>query len=42
MKKEKYHQYVFNTAERKFVGDFESMYKDETNKKFDSWHHEDI
>lgn len=36
-----YHQYVFDTAKRLFVGNFEQMYKNEEGEHFDSWHQED-
>ena len=38
---EKYHKYVFDTEKRKFIGDFETMYKKESVENFDSWHQED-
>ncbi len=34
---EPYHKFVFNTEERKFIGDFEKMYKAEVRDGFDSW-----
>lgn len=37
----KYQPYVFNTDERKFVGQFEEMYQAEQTESFDSWHQED-
>ncbi|SNB47011.1 trans-aconitate 2-methyltransferase [Geobacter sp. DSM 9736] len=36
-----YHRYVFDTTERKFVGNFEQMYKNESSQGYDSWHQED-
>lgn len=38
---EKYHKYVFDTENRKFVGKFEEMYRNESKEGFDSWHQED-
>lgn len=37
----KYHKYVFNLENRKFVGDFETMYENESKENFDSWHQDD-
>jgi SAM-dependent methyltransferase len=37
----KYHEYVFDVENRRFIGDFEAMYKDESVSVFDSWHQED-
>ena len=37
----KYHKYVFNIEERKFIGKFEEMYKNESIEVYDSWHQED-
>lgn len=37
----KYHKYVFDLENRKFVGDFETMYQNETKENFDSWHQDD-
>ncbi|MGG7091094.1 methyltransferase domain-containing protein [Campylobacter sp. 1BO] len=37
----KYHKYVFNLENRKFVGDFELMYQNEAIENFDSWHQDD-
>jgi 2-polyprenyl-3-methyl-5-hydroxy-6-metoxy-1,4-benzoquinol methylase len=37
----KYHKYVFDVENRKFIGDFESMYQNEAIEQFDSWHQED-
>lgn len=36
-----YHKFVFDTKNRKFVGEFEKMYNAESEKNFDSWHQED-
>jgi SAM-dependent methyltransferase len=36
-----YHRYVFDVEGRRFVGDFEGMYRSETTEAFDSWHQED-
>lgn len=33
-----YHDYVFDVANRRFVGDFERMYQAEREAGFDSWH----
>lgn len=38
---EKYHKYVFDIPNRKFVGSFEEMYKNEAVENFDSWHQDD-
>lgn len=37
----KYHDYVFDVEQRRFVGDFEKMYQDEIKEGFDSWHQDD-
>jgi len=37
----KYHKYVFDLKNRKFVGDFETMYQNESKEIFDSWHQDD-
>ena len=37
----KYHKYVFDIEERKFIGDFETMYQNESKENFDSWHQDD-
>ncbi len=37
----KYHSYVFDIENRKFVGNFEEMYQNESKQIFDSWHQED-
>jgi len=37
-----YHRYVFNNQTRKFVGQFEEMYKSEQIKGFDSWQQDDL
>jgi hypothetical protein len=39
---EGYHQYIFDIEHRKFVGDFEQMYKAESKAGFDSWHQDDL
>jgi SAM-dependent methyltransferase len=36
-----YHRFVFDIEGRKFVGDFEGMYRSEAQESFDSWHQED-
>ncbi len=38
----KYHKFVFDEDNRKFLGKFEEMYQAETNEGFDSWHQEDL
>jgi len=38
----KYHKYVFDLKNRKFVGTFEKMYKNEERNNFDSWFQEDL
>jgi len=38
----KYHDYIFNLKKRKYIGDFEKMYKDEEEGNFDSWFATDI
>ncbi len=42
MGKKSYRKYVFDQANRKFVGDFEQMYKAEKMECFDSWHQDDV
>jgi 2-polyprenyl-3-methyl-5-hydroxy-6-metoxy-1,4-benzoquinol methylase len=37
----KYHKYVFDLENKKFIGDFETMYQNESKENFDSWHQED-
>ncbi|MGH2278607.1 class I SAM-dependent DNA methyltransferase [Aliarcobacter sp. ERUVET-7] len=37
----KYHKYVFDVKNRKLVGDFETMYQNESKENFDSWHQDD-
>lgn len=41
MKKNPYHDFVFDTDNREFVGRFEDMYRQENEKYFDSWFQED-
>jgi len=36
-----YHKYIFDTENRKFVGKFEEMYKNEDIEGYDSWFQED-
>jgi SAM-dependent methyltransferase len=36
-----YHKYVFDTEKRLFLGQFESMYRQESISLFDSWHQSD-
>lgn len=36
-----YHKYVFDVVNKKFVGEFEEMYKQEKKLNFDSWHQDD-
>lgn len=40
--KQPYHDYVFDTEQRKFVGNFEEMYRQEDVQGFDSWYQEDL
>lgn len=35
-----YHKYVFDLENRSFVGNFEEMYRKESEVGFDSWHQE--
>src|SRR3989344_1776687 len=37
-----YHKYVFDTKRRKFIGDFEEMYKNEIIEGYDSWQEDDL
>lgn len=37
----KYHDYVFDLENRKFLGQFEEMYREESSSGFDSWHQDD-
>ena len=37
-----YHEFVFNQAERRFIGEFEEMYQQEQVSCFDSWHQDDL
>jgi trans-aconitate methyltransferase len=37
----KYHKYVFDLENRTFIGDFETMYQNESKENFDSWHQDD-
>lgn len=37
-----YHPYVFDTANRSFVGKFDEMYQAEQQAGFDSWHQDDL
>lgn len=37
-----YHEFVFNQAERRFIGEFEEMYRQEQVSCFDSWHQDDL
>lgn len=37
-----YHKYVFDEEKRKFLGQFEEMYKSETVEGFDAWHISDL
>jgi len=36
-----YHKYVFDTSARVLVGDFDTMYQQESLEGYDSWHQED-
>ncbi|MFM7526048.1 MAG: class I SAM-dependent DNA methyltransferase [Actinomycetota bacterium] len=37
-----YHEFVFDTTNRRFVGMFEEMYRAESDCNFDSWHQDDL
>ena len=37
-----YHKFVFDKEKRKFIGEFEEMYKSETVEGFDSWNISDL
>lgn len=37
-----YHKFVFDTENRLFVGDFETMYQQEDVQNFDSWFQDDM
>jgi SAM-dependent methyltransferase len=37
-----YHRFVFDTANRRLVGDFDAMYRAEDSEGFDSWHERDL
>jgi len=37
-----YHSYVFDETNRRFVGEFEQMYRAEAEQGFDSWRQEDL
>jgi SAM-dependent methyltransferase len=37
-----YHDYVFDSKGRRFVGEFEKMYRAEEEGGFDSWHERDL
>jgi SAM-dependent methyltransferase len=37
-----YHDYVFDAERRRFVGEFEKMYRAEEAGAFDSWHERDL
>jgi len=37
-----YHRYVFDSANRRFIGHFEEMYRQEDIEGFDSWFQEDL
>lgn len=37
-----YHKYVFDIENRKFVGQFEQMYKNEEKENYDSWFQDDL
>src|SRR2546421_8994663 len=41
MSREAWHPYVFDLEARRFVGDFEGMYRAEVDEGFDSWHQSD-
>ena len=37
-----YHRFVFDTEQRRFVGEFEEMYRREDEEGYDSWSQEDV
>jgi SAM-dependent methyltransferase len=37
-----YHRFVFDIEQRRFVGEFEEMYRREAEEGYDSWHQEDV
>jgi SAM-dependent methyltransferase len=39
---EPYHKYVFDLENRRFVGQFEDMYRGEHAEGYDSWHQDDM
>ncbi len=39
---EPYHRYVFDIENRRFVGEFEEMYRQERAGGYDSWHQDDV
>src|SRR3954452_11126485 len=39
---EPYHRFVFDTQKRRFVGEFEEMYRHEADEGYDSWHQDDM
>ena len=42
MTRQPYHEYVFDSKKRNFVGKFEEMYQAEDKKIFDSWFQSDL
>jgi SAM-dependent methyltransferase len=41
-KKLRYHKYIFNEDERKFIGNFQDLYKNEDKDGVDPWHSSDL
>lgn len=41
LKEQPYHQYVFDSEKRKFIGNFEEMYQQEDVQGYDSWYQDD-
>jgi 2-polyprenyl-3-methyl-5-hydroxy-6-metoxy-1,4-benzoquinol methylase len=39
---ESYHRFVFDSRRRRFVGQFEEMYRRESVEGYDSWHQENL
>jgi len=39
---EKYHKYVFDIVNQKFIGDFETMYQNEEKEGYCSWYQDDL
>ena len=41
-KERSYQKYIFDTGQKKFIGEFEQMYKAEKTERFDSWYQDDV